>query len=113
MRAAGVLFRVIYVGKIEIGKFVRIGTYMCISVHQLTGLFVSISNSPLDLQVAPSVSALTVIDRTNDTTYTDVRWQLLRGLKGADHNNVWALDISVRINQGCSGIGMPDVDLVS
>jgi len=86
---------------------------MCISVHQLAGLFVSISNSPLDLQVAPSVSALTVIDRTNDTTYTDVRWQLLRGLKGADHNNVWALDISVRINQGCSGIGMPDVDLVS
>src|SRR6266511_5951887 len=42
-----------YVGKIEIGKFVQIGTYMCISVHQLAGLFVSISNSPLDLQVAP------------------------------------------------------------
>ena len=61
-----------YVGKIEIGKFVRIRTYMCISVHQLAGLFVGISNSPLDLQVAPSVSALTAIDRTNDTAYTDV-----------------------------------------
>ena len=60
------------VGKIEIGKFVRIRTYMCISVHQLAGLFVGISNSPLDLQVASSVSALTAIDRTNDTAYTDV-----------------------------------------
>jgi len=60
------------VGKIEIGKFVRIRTYMCISVHQLAGLFVGISNSPLDLQVASSVSALTAIDRTYDTAYTDV-----------------------------------------
>jgi hypothetical protein len=60
-----------HVGKIKIGKFVQIGTYMCVSVRQLGGLYMSINNPSYCLQAVPVVSALTVIDRTNEAAYTD------------------------------------------